>query len=283
MSVRHVADRGMISAATIAALEAQKIDYILGARERSSTEVRETVLHDDGAAVPLTIPRQRGETDLAVKEVKIQGRRYIVCRNEEEARKDAEARAALLDGLQRKLATGAKSLVANTGYRRFLAAPEGDGFAIDPAKVEADAQFDGIFVLRTSLSMSALAVVLRYRNLLTVEQSFLAAKTLLATRPIFHRTDAAIRGHIFCTFLALVLRKELLDRLAARGGAMPEWQCLIDDLADLSSVEIEQDGRRALLRTAPRPSIDPICRALGITLPPVFQEVPTEKASQSTD
>jgi transposase len=277
-----VADRGMISAATIAALEAQKIDYILGARERSTNEVRE-VLHDDGATVPLTIPRQKGETDLAVKEVKIQGRRYIVCRNDEEARKDAEARAKLLDGLQRKLATGAKSLVANTGYRRFLAAPEGDGFAIDPAKVEADAQFDGIFVLRTSLSMSALTVVLRYRNLLTVEQSFLAAKTLLATRPIFHRTDEAIRGHIFCTFLALVLRRELLDRLAARRGAMPEWQCLIDDLADLSSVEIEQDGRRALLRTVPRPSIDPICRALGITLSPVFQEVPTEKANQSDD
>jgi hypothetical protein len=116
-----------------------------------------------------------------------------------------------------------------------------------------------------------------------VEQGFLAAKTLLATRPIFHRTDEAIRGHIFCTFLALVLRKELLDQLAARKGAMPEWQCLIDDLADLSSVEIEQDGRRALLRTAPRPSIDPICRALGITLPPVFQEVPTENASQSAD
>jgi Transposase DDE domain len=273
-----VADRGMISTTTIAALEAQKIDYILGARERSTKEVRETVLHDDGATVPLTIPRQRGETDLAVKEVKIEGRR-----NEEEARKDAEARATLLAGLQRKLAGGAKSLVANTGYRRFLAAPEGDGFAIDPAKVEADAQFDGVFVLRTSLSMSALAVVLRYRNLLAVEQSFLAAKTLLATRPIFHRTDAAIRGHIFCTFLALVLRKELLDRLAASDAGMPEWHCIVDDLLDLSAVEVDQDGRRALLRTAPRPSIDPICRALGITLPPVFQEVPTEKASQSAD
>jgi hypothetical protein len=278
-----VADRGMISTTTIAALEAQKIDYILGARERSTKEVRETVLHDDGATVPLTIPRQRGETDLAVKEVKIEGRRYIVCRNEEEARKDAEARATLLAGLQRKLAGGAKSLVANTGYRRFLGAPEGDGFAIDPAKVEADAQFDGVFVLRTSLSMSALAVVLRYRNLLAVEQSFLAAKTLLATRPIFHRTDAAIRGHIFCTFLALVLRKELLDRLAASDAGMPEWHCIVDDLLDLSAVEVDQDGRRALLRTAPRPSIDPICRALGITLPPVFQEVPTEKASQSAD
>ena len=278
-----VADRGMISAATIAALEARKIDYILGARERSSKEVHETVLNDDGAAVPLTIPRQKGETDLAVKEVRVEGRRYIVCRNDEEARKDAETRATVLAGLQRKLTGGAKGLVGNKGYRRFLAAPKGDGFAIDPAKVAADAQFDGIFVLRTSLSMSALAVVLRYRNLLTVEQGLLAAKTLLATRPVFHRTDAAIRGHVFCTFLALVLRRELLDRLAARSGGVPEWQCIIDDLLDLSAVEVEQDGRRALLRTAPRPSIDTICRALGLILPPVFQEVPTDKASIPAD
>ena len=86
---------------------------------------------------------------------------------------------------------------------------------------------------------------------------FLAAKALLATRPVFHRTDAAIRGHLFCTFLALVLRRELLDRLAARGGDVPEWRCIIDDLLDLSAVEVEQNGRRALLRTAPRPSIRP--------------------------
>ena len=111
-------------------------------------------------------------------------------------------------------------------------------------------------------------------NLLAVEQDFLAAKTLMATRPIFHRTDAAIRGHIFCTFLALVLRKELRDRLAARRIALPEWRQVVDDLADLSEIEVEQDGRRALLRTAPGPAIDPLCRAVGVTLPPVFQELP---------
>ena len=92
-----------------------------------------------------------------------------------------------------------------------------------------------------------------------MEQSFLAAKTLLATRPVFHRTDAAIRGHIGCTFLALLLRKELLDRLAAHRAP---------------------DGRRAILHTAPRPSIDPICRAIGLTLPPIFQEMPTAQTTQ---
>jgi hypothetical protein len=107
-----------------------------------------------------------------------------------------------------------------------------------------------------------------------VEQSFLVAKALLSTRPIFHRTDAAIRGHIFCTFLALVLRKELMHRLTARGLGLLEWQHVVDDLTDLSEIEVEQDGRRALLRTAPGPTIDALCRAVGITLPPVFQELP---------
>ena len=274
-----VADRGMISAATIAALEAEKIEYILGVRERTSREVRAEIIDDNGLAVPLVIPRQKGETELAVTETTIAGRRYIICRNEEEARKDAIARAELVAGLERKLAQGDKALVANKGFRRFLKTPEGDGFVIDRAKIAADARFDGLFVLRTNTKIAALQVILRYRNLLAVEDAFKTAKALLATRPIFHKTDAGIRGHIFCTFLALVLRKELIDRLTARRSRL-EWQRIIDDLADLSAIEVEQDGRRARLRTAPGPTIDPICRALGIRLPPVYQEMPPAPLNQ---
>jgi hypothetical protein len=268
-----VADRGMISADTIAALEAEKIEYILGVRERNSREVRAEIIEDDGLAVPLLIPRQKGETELAVRETTITGRRYVICRNAEEAKKDAAARAELVAGLERKLAQGDKALVANKGFRRFLKTPEGDGFVIDRAKVEADARFDGLFVLRTNTKIAALQVVLRYRNLLAVEDAFKTAKALLATRPIFHKTDAGIRGHVFCTFLALVLRKELIDRLAVRRSRL-EWQRIVDDLADLSEIDVEQDGRRARMRTAPGPTIDPICRAIGIALPPVFQEMP---------
>ena len=176
-----VADRGMISAATIAQLEARGIDYILGVRERSTAEVRGEVIDDDGVAVPLTFPRQKGETQLAVKEVKVASRRYILCRNEEEAITDAQARQEILHGLAKKLAQGDKALVANAGFRRFLKAPAGEGFAIDPAKVEADARFDGLYVLRTNTTLKPLQVVLRYRNLLAVEDSFKTAKALLAT------------------------------------------------------------------------------------------------------
>jgi Transposase DDE domain len=277
-----VADRGMISAATIADLEARGIDYILGVRERSVREVREDVIDDDGVAVPLVIPRQKGQTQLAIKDVTIASRRYVLCRNEEEANKDAEARAAILAALERKLAQGDKALVGNAGFRRFLGSPKDEGFTIDAAKVEADARFDGLFVLRTNTRLSALQVVLRYRNLLAVEDAFKTTKALFATRPIFHKTDAAIRGHVFVSFLALVLRKELIDRLAARRQKALEWQRIIDDLADLSEIEVEQDGRRALLRTAPAPTIDPLCRAVGITLPPVFQELPSKENPPET-
>jgi hypothetical protein len=269
-----VADRGMISATTIAALEKAGIEYILGVRERSIKEVRTEVIEDDGVAVPLTIPRQKGETQLAIKETTLKGRRYVLCRNEEEARKDAERRATILAGLDRKLTQGDKALVSNKGFRRFVKTIASGNFSIDYDKAAADAKFDGLFVLRTNTKLSALQVVLRYRNLLAVEDAFKTAKALLTTRPIFHKTDAGIRGHVFCSFLAVLLRKELYDRLAARRHGDLEWQHIVDDLDELSEVEVDQDGRRALLRTAPGPTIDPICRALSITLPPVFQEIP---------
>jgi hypothetical protein len=182
-------------------------------------------------------------------------------------------------------------LVGNAGFRRFLGSRKGERFTIDPAKVAADARFDGLFILRTNTRLKPLQVVLRYRNLLAVEDAFkttctewtpLGVKALLATRPIFHKTDAAIRGHVFVSFLALLLRKELIDRLAACRPKALEWQRILDDLADLSEIEVEQDGRRARLRTAPGPTIDPLCRALGITLPPVFQELPSKQNPTGT-
>ena len=95
-----VADRGMISAATITGLEERKLEYILGARERSDAVVRKIVLENDDPFVPLLVERKAGETQLFVKQVKAEGVRYVVCRNEAEAendRKDREAIVAALD------------------------------------------------------------------------------------------------------------------------------------------------------------------------------------------
>ena len=66
----------------------------------------------------------------------------------------------------------------------------------------------------TNTRLHPLNVMMRYRDLLVAEQVYRTHKALLETRPIYHQTDAAIRGHVFCSFLALVPRKELEDWIA---------------------------------------------------------------------
>ena len=270
-----VADRGMISAATIAALEKRGLEYILGTRERGDVRVRRIVLENEKPFVPLLVERARGETQLFVKEVTANGVRYIVCRNEAEAEKDRADRLAIVDGLQRRLKQGEKALIANTGYRRYLRrSGAGAAFEIDAGKLAEEARYDGIFVLRTNARITPLNAVLRYRELLMVEALFRAAKATFDTRPIFHSCDAAIRGHVFCSFLALVLAKELQER-CARAGFQPEWERLVRDLDRLQSGVIEKDKTRITVRTPVTGEVGPTFRAAGVALPPNIAETPT--------
>src|SRR5712691_3041157 len=269
-----VADRGMISAETIAALEKRKLEYILGVRERSSAEVRRTVIDDATPFVPLVVPRAAGVlTELEAKQVKIGERRYIVCRNLTEARRDAEQRAAILDGLRAKLAQGDKALVGNSGFRRYLKTVSAEHFAIDETRVAEDARFDGLYVLRTNTKLTPLQVMLRYRDLLRVEQLFRQAKAVLATRPIYHSSDMAIRGHVFCSFLALLLANDLEDRLHRHHLAV-DWDDILRDLVRLQEIELEQDGKRFLLRTPTTGVAGKLFQAVGVALPPNLQELP---------
>jgi len=270
--VCFVADRGMISAATIAALEERGLEYILGVRERSSKEVRDIVLADPLPSVPLTLPHKgRPDTDLQAKAVRHQGRRYIVCRNLVEAAQAARTREAVVASLRAKLKAGDKALVGNSAYRRYLKTPEAQHFCIDEDRIVDDARYDGLYVLRTNTRLAPLNVMLRYRDLLVVEQMFRTEKALLETRPIYHQSDAALRGHVFCSLLALVLRKELQDRLAA-AHLQPEWRALLADLDRLQEIETEQDSKRFILRTPVTGVAGKMFQAVGVALPPQIRD-----------
>ena len=267
-----VADRGMISEDTIAELEKRGLFYILGVRERSDKLVRELVLNDPAPFVPLLVAKRDKDVDYEAKAVVLAGRRYIVCRNLDEMKKDAADRAALLVALEKQLKKGDRALVGNKGYRRYLATPEGDGFVIDRAKAEEDAKFDGVFVLRTNTKLSPLETMICYKQLWMVERAFRTSKSLFETRPIFHKLDETIRGHVSCSFLALVLKKELEDRIADLGKA-GSWPDILADLDSLTETEVEQDGKRFLLRTAPRPAAALALRAVGVALPPTVRQI----------
>jgi Transposase DDE domain len=268
-----VADRGMISGLTIAELEAAGFEYILGVRERTDGLVRRVVLVDDRPLIPLVRQRKRQQVLYGAKEVNVDGRRYIVCRNEAQAQADAADRQRIIEALKRQLIKGGeRSLVANLGYRRYLKAGGPQRLLVDEDKLAEEAKFDGIFVLRTNTTLDPVQAMLRYKDLWMVEQLFRSAKSLLETRPIFHQRDETIRGHVFCSFLALILRKELEDRLLNEGLKF-EWADVLRDLDRLQQIELEQDGKRFCLRTPVTGVAGKVFQAVGVALPPNIRDL----------
>jgi hypothetical protein len=268
-SICIVADRGMVSEEVIRGLgaEARDVRFILGMRLRRSKEVRDEVLARGGRYHEVRGPRQRSKdpSPLKVKEVWVGDHRYIVCLNEEEARKDARDREAIVASLRDKLARGEKGLVASRGDHRFLRTQGQARFAIDEDAIRAAARYDGKWGLRTDTDLGAAEGALKYKELWQVERLFRSVKSLLATRPIFHKCDETIRGHVFCSFLALVLLKDLEAKLEARGWTV-EWERLKRDLDDLQRFTLETRGKRFQVRTAPKGDAGKALQAAGVAL-----------------
>lgn len=274
-----VADRGMVSQETRFELEARGWFYILGARMRTHAEVRDEVLNRAGRyqVVHAKGRHAKDPSPLKVKEVTVDGSRYIVCLNEDQAKKDAADRAAIVEGLRYKLTQGDKALVGNKGYRKYLSGG-GAGFAIDEEKVKAEARFDGKWVLVTNTALPAAEVALTYKELWQVEDIFRSTKSILETRPIYHKCDDTIRGHVFCSFLALVLRKALMDKLAQRGEVL-EWADIVRDLNRLQEIQVDQEGKRFLLRTQATGVCGKVFQAVGVALPQTVRCVTEAEAT----
>ncbi len=268
-----VADRGMISAETITQLQQMNWLYILGARMRRVKEIYRHVLRERTQYTEV-FPEREKTTDpapLKVKEVVLKGKRYIVCHNEEEARKDRHDREAIVAALRKQLSQGDKSLVGNKGYRRYLKKASKEHFEIDEQKITEEAIFDGKYVLLTNTDLHPIDAAVQYKQLWAVEDIFRTMKSLLQTRPIFHKCDDTIRGHVFCSFLALVVRKRLFDKLDKRGWKL-EWNNIIEDVDSILDVTITHGGKSFVVRTETHGVAGKVFQAAGVALPPVLRE-----------
>ena len=270
-----VADRGMISAETIKQLEDPKrnIQYILGTRMRKVNEVKNDVLSRQGRyrEVYPEGKRSKDPAPLKVKEVWVDGTRYIVCLNTKQARKETADRQAMVESLQEKLNKDPKALIGNKGYRKYLAMNR-DSVRIDQDKVESESRFDGKWVLQTTMDLPADQAALKYKELWQVEQVFRDIKSILETRPVYHQRDEAIRGHVFCSFLALVLRKELDRRLDVAGHSF-EWSDIKQDLKSLQELVIEDHGKSLVVRTECVGTCGKVFQAVGVAIPPTIREI----------
>ena len=262
-----VADRGMISKATIALLQDHAnapFDFILGCRMRQQKEVKEEVLARAGRYHQVA-------DNLEVKEVVVEDRRYVVCRNPVEVKKDAAARGTLLAKLEAALAHSPKSVIGNKGFARFLRVNK-DAVAIDPEAIERDQRLDGKFVLRTSTELPAAEVALAYKSLWRVERAFRETKDTLDVRPLFHHRDDTTVGHIVGCFLALRLEVDLQRRLDT-AGVECSWPDLMRDLAEVRAVDVTLDDQRYRLRTDLRGHASAAFAAAGVRPPRVVERL----------
>lgn len=271
-----VADRGMISDASIQAMEQSDppVRYILGARMRRQKEVLGSVLSARSSWLEVTPERQHSKdaSPLKIREVIVDGRRYIVCLNEEQRRKDAHDRKAIVESLRKQLKQGAKSLVGNKGFRRYLKTSAKDALAIDEDKLKDEAKFDGIWVLRTNMDDEAEIIARSYKMLWMVEDLIRTTKSILETRPIYHKRDATIRGHVFCSFLALRLKVELERRMQQEDQSW-EWSEVIRGLNNLREVTMKLQGKAYRLRSVVQGHAHQAIRAVHIGLPPTLREI----------
>jgi hypothetical protein len=262
-----VCDRGMVSKANLDALEEAKYEYIVGMKMRGAIEVRDEVLGRAGRYHEVA-------DNLHVKEVWVDDeRRYIVCFNPDEAKKDRLDREATLEKIRNKLASGGvKRLIGNRGYKRFLKVTKGAA-AIDMARVKQDERYDGKYVLRTTTKLSAAECAEAYKELTWIERLWRELKDVVEMRPVFHwKIRNNVRGHIFVCFLALYLAALLRQKLAAAELSIP-WDEIIRDLSSVRAVTVRLGGEQYLMRTPLAGRAGSILAAVGIKPPPLAQPI----------
>jgi len=229
-----VADRGMVSVENLVDLETAGVDYIVGIPMRRYSDVKNELMVTPGFYQALS-------PSLWFKEVFLNDCRYVLCYNDDQAKKDRADREAIVATLKGSLKNGGiKALVGNKGYRKYLEVDTGAA-RINTAKLRDEERFDGKYVLLTSLSeseFSAEEVAVSYKRLWQIEKAHRDLKSVLEMRPVFHQRCDRVQGHIFCNFLSLYLKIALQKNLEKNKLKLP-WRTVLDDLDALKAIHFE--------------------------------------------
>ena len=266
-----VADRGFDSAQNRRYLQRGGDHYILGEKLRSESAEAKAALARQG--------RYRAVAgDLEVKEVVIdEGTmrdRFVICRNPQEAERDAAVRASLLEQLTLLIDGSddrspaerdavACKVRAKPGLARFLRVTKAGLLRVDRAAVAAEAHLDGKSLLRTSdPTLSADDVATGYKQLVEVERAWRDMKTTLDLRPVFHRKEERIRSHVVLCWLALLLIR------VAETGTGETWRNVRREMEKLHLVRLEGPAGEVLQRTETTPRQASLLKALSLPEPP---------------
>ena len=229
-----VADRGFTSAENRRYLRQGDHHYIIGEKLRSGSAEADAALSRQGRY-------QDVAQNLRVKEVRISdSERFVICYNPEGAERDAKVRERMLAQLG-EMTGGSDKLSATKraelrgvistrpGLNRYLRVTPAGLLRIDAARIKAEANLDGKYLLRTSdPKLPAEDIALGYKQLLEVERGWRDLNQAIDLRPVYHRKEERIRAHVVLCWLAL-----LLIRIAEATTGMT-WAKISDELGLLT-------------------------------------------------
>jgi hypothetical protein len=255
-----VGDRGMFNAKVIARIEKLKLQYIAGVKMRQDWDVKEIVLENKA-------PFETVTENLKVKMVELGEERYIVCLNEEEAKRDKAVREEIVSELREKITKGPRKMIGNTGYRRYLSV-EKDAVHIDEKKIASEKKFDGIYVLRTNTDLPAKEAALAYKGLWQVERAFREIKSTFEIRPVYLSREDRIKGHIAACFLAFCLQVAFL-RIARAEEKLKDLsvRAMLQELSEVRMVHLKAGEAEYRIRTELSPTANAIFRTAEVPVP----------------
>jgi len=211
-----VGDAGMVSQENLTKLSASGGKYILCMPMRRGDEVTREVLQRPGRY-------QSVADNLRVKEVVVgegeRRRRYIVCYNPQEEKRQRAHRQELLRELEAELASLHEvrgeghtkrvcELRASRRYGRYLRLTKGGLLKIDAAKQREEERLDGKFVVHSNDdSLTPADLALGYKQLQRVEEAWRTLKNGLRLRPVFHWAVHRIHAHVALSVLALLVER----------------------------------------------------------------------------
>ncbi len=263
-----VGDAGMNSEENRRQLGLGNGKYILATKMRAGDEVTKEVLSRAGRY-------QEVAERLQVKEVVVgegeRRRRYVVCHNPAEEKRQREHRAKLVAQMQDELDAAkndehgkrACELVASARFGKYVRQLKGGALRIDRAAIKDAERYDGKWVITSNDdTLTAEDLALGYKQLMRVEQCWRQLKSGLRMRPVFHFRPWRIRAHVSISVLALLLERVV----EIRSG--DTWRNIRAQLEKIRVVEYDRDGARIHQTTVVRPDAESLLNKLRIPLPP---------------
>ena len=240
-NVIFVTDRGMISNKNLELLESKTYGYVMGFRMR-------TIKKEERSELLRKANLHEIKETLQYKNVEYGGRRLVVYYNSERAQLDAQKREEILNRIKDKIKSGKlESIIENKECKRFLKI-EGKAPILDQEKINADAMYDGIFVITTNTDRSASEVIETYRSLWMCEFSFRTLKSELEMGPIYHFKERRIIAHIFICFLALICRIMLTKKIK-KNDKNASFGSVMTDIRRLFAMKIKIKSSDVVTRT----------------------------------